>query len=161
MIPRSASPADPQTIVVAVLMGLAAGTLIGGLSYGRVGAISYALAVTIAGALADGPAHVTGLGPGLSYGITFGCGIAAVTMLPRAWGTYTVNRTWLALRGHLPWQLMAFLTDAHRRGVLRQSGGVYQFRHARLQHHLAQIHQTHNAGPAPQTRTPGSSPRSW
>jgi Protein kinase domain len=124
-------------IVVAVLMGLAAGTLIGGLSYGRVGAITYALPVTIAGALANGPAHVTGLGPGLSYGITFGCGIAAITMLPRAWGTYTVNRTWLALRGHLPWHLMAFLTDANRRGVLRQSGGVYQFRHARLQHHLA------------------------
>ncbi len=131
-------------IVIAVLMGLAAGTLIGGLSYGRVGAITYAFPVTIAGALADGPVHVTGLGPGLSYGITLGCGIAAITMLPRAWGTYTVDRTWLALRGRLPWHLMAFLTDANRRGVLRQSGGVYQFRHAQLQHHLARIHQTHD-----------------
>ena len=159
--PAVSIPSRPAAVVVTVLMSLAAGMLIGGLSYGRAGAISYALAMTIAGALADGPAHVTGFGPGLAYGITFGCAVGAVTMLPRAWGTYTVNRTWLALRGQLPWRPMAFLTDAHRRGVLRQSGGVYQFRHARLQHHLAQSHQTHNAGPAPQTRTPGSSPRSW
>ena len=137
-------PGRAAEIIVAALMGLAAGALIGGLSYGRVGAISYALAVTIVGALADGPAHITGLRPGLSYGITFGLGVAAVTMLPRAWGTYTFSRTWLALRGHLPWRLTAFLADAHRRGVLRQSGGVYQFRHARLQHHLAQTHQAHN-----------------
>jgi hypothetical protein len=32
---------------------------------------------------------------------------------------------------------MTFLGDAHRRGVLRQAGAVYQFRHARLQDHLA------------------------
>ncbi|MFI6358668.1 hypothetical protein ACIBJF_40075 [Streptomyces sp. NPDC050743] len=32
---------------------------------------------------------------------------------------------------------MAFLDDAHRRGVLRQAGAVYQFRHARLQEQLA------------------------
>ncbi len=140
-------PSRPVDIVVAALMSLAAGALIGGLSYGRVGAISYAFAVTVAGALGDGPANVTGVGAGLSYGITFGCAVGAVTMLPRAWGTYTVNRTWLALRGHLPWRLMAFLTDAHRRGVLRQSGGVYQFRHARLQNHLAQIHQTRDLRP--------------
>jgi hypothetical protein len=29
-----------------------------------------------------------------------------------------------------------FLDDACRRGVLRQVGAVYQFRHARLQAHL-------------------------
>jgi protein kinase-like protein/NACHT domain-containing protein len=142
--PAVSIPNRCADIVVTALLSLAAGALIGGLSYGRVGAICYALAVTMAGALADGPAYITGFGPGLSYGITFGCGIAAVTMLPRAWGAFTVNRTWLALRGHLPWQLMAFLADAHHRGVLRQSGGVYQFRHARVQRRLAQIHRTHN-----------------
>jgi hypothetical protein len=31
---------------------------------------------------------------------------------------------------------MEFLADAHRRGVLRQVGGVYQFRHARLHERL-------------------------
>jgi len=43
-------------------------------------------------------------------------------------------RTWLALRGRLPRQLMTFLADAHaHRGVLRQVGAVYQFRHIELQ----------------------------
>jgi hypothetical protein len=51
----------------------------------------------------------------------------------RAWGWFGVARCWLALRGRLPWRLMASLDDAHRRGVLRQAGAVYQFRHARLQ----------------------------
>ena len=45
-------------------------------------------------------------------------------------------RGWLPLTGRLPWRVQAFLTDAHHRGVLRQTGGVYQFRHATLQDHL-------------------------
>jgi hypothetical protein len=32
---------------------------------------------------------------------------------------------------------MGFLADAHQRGVLRQAGAVYQFRHIELQHRLA------------------------
>jgi hypothetical protein len=31
---------------------------------------------------------------------------------------------------------MDFLADAYDRGVLRQAGAVYQFRHAQLQEHL-------------------------
>jgi hypothetical protein len=31
---------------------------------------------------------------------------------------------------------MAFLKEAHIRGILRQEGSVYQFRHARLQNYL-------------------------
>ncbi|MGM1061301.1 NACHT domain-containing protein [Saccharothrix sp. Mg75] len=53
------------------------------------------------------------------------------------WGPWVLARTWLPLRGRLPWRVMTFLADAHARGVLRQVGGVYQFRHARLQDHLA------------------------
>jgi hypothetical protein len=45
-------------------------------------------------------------------------------------------RGWLPLTGRLPWRVQAFLTDAYQRGVLRQTGAVYQFRHARLQDHL-------------------------
>ncbi|NGY60697.1 NACHT domain-containing protein [Lentzea sp. NEAU-D13] len=56
----------------------------------------------------------------------------------RAWGRWViVTRFWLPLTGRLPWRLTGFLTDAHRRGVLRQVGAVYQFRHARLQAYLA------------------------
>jgi hypothetical protein len=47
------------------------------------------------------------------------------------------TRTWLTLRRQLPWSVMGFLADAHRRGVLRQAGPVYQFRHINLQHRLA------------------------
>ena len=54
-----------------------------------------------------------------------------------AWPSYGIARMWLALRRRLPWPLMGFLADAHRRGVLRQAGAVYQFRHIELQHRLA------------------------
>ncbi|MEV6111283.1 NACHT domain-containing protein [Streptomyces sp. NPDC052109] len=53
-----------------------------------------------------------------------------------AWGRHAAARVVLAATGRLPWRAMAFLEDAHARGVLRQSGGVFQFRHARLQEHL-------------------------
>jgi hypothetical protein len=54
-----------------------------------------------------------------------------------AWPSYVFARGLLALRNRLPWPLMPFLADAHQRGVLRQAGAVYQFRHIELQHHLA------------------------
>jgi hypothetical protein len=61
----------------------------------------------------------------------------------RAWGRWViVTRFWLPLTGRLPWRLTRFLTDAHRRGVLRQAGAVYQFRHARLQAYLAHNYST-------------------
>ncbi|MGW0577358.1 NACHT domain-containing protein [Streptomyces sp. NPDC002920] len=62
-------------------------------------------------------------------------GAAAISL--SAWGRFTVARVWLAATGRLPWRLMAFLDDAHRRGVLRQSGAYYEFRHVRLQTYLA------------------------
>ncbi|MFH8746590.1 NACHT domain-containing protein [Streptomyces rimosus] len=57
-----------------------------------------------------------------------------------AWPHYTAARVLLAARTRLPWRLQTFLADAHRLGILRQVGSVYQFRHARLQHHLATAH---------------------
>jgi len=51
--------------------------------------------------------------------------------------SYTDARLRLALCGRLPWRLMRFLDDAHRRGVLRRVGAFYQFRHIWLQEHLA------------------------
>ncbi|MFC6080402.1 KGGVGR-motif variant AAA ATPase [Sphaerisporangium aureirubrum] len=63
--------------------------------------------------------------------------IALLFLVRSAWGWLGLSRFWLALRGHLPWRLMRFLADAHRRGVLRQNGPVYQFRHAHLQDWLA------------------------
>ncbi|MGW2292238.1 NACHT domain-containing protein [Streptomyces phaeochromogenes] len=68
-----------------------------------------------------------------------------LTLSAYAWPYYSAARVILAVRGRLPWQLQAFLADAHRLGVLRQIGPVYQFRHARLQLHLGR----HARLPAP------------
>ncbi len=53
------------------------------------------------------------------------------------WTSYVVTRAWLAVWGRLPWRLMDFLDDAHQRGILRQVGPAYQFRHDLVQRHLA------------------------
>ncbi|MDT0320288.1 hypothetical protein [Streptomyces millisiae] len=54
-----------------------------------------------------------------------------------AWAQYRVAHALLALHGHVPWRLMAFCDDAHRRNVLRQAGSAYEFRHETLRRHLA------------------------
>ncbi len=94
---------------------------------------------------------VAGLATGLATGLVAGnalqfvvLGVAVVTglwgwanMFQTAWPSYMLTAGWLAFHHHLPWSLMSFLSDAHRRGVLRQAGAVYQFRHIELQHRLA------------------------
>lgn len=78
---------------------------------------------------------VVGLGGGVSYALSF-----------TAWGRWVVRaRLWLPMTGKLPWDTAAFLDDAYRRGVLRQAGAVYQFRHVRLQHHLGRTYRRRQA----------------
>ncbi|WP_026413775.1 NACHT domain-containing protein [Actinomadura oligospora] len=55
-----------------------------------------------------------------------------------SWGRFRVAHAWLTLRGRTPHDLMAFLEDARKRGVLRQSGGGYRFRHGALRDRLAE-----------------------
>lgn len=69
--------------------------------------------------------------------VVFAIGVVMVRTSTSAWWWYTMTRWWLAARGRLPWRLMSFLDDAHRRGVLRQSGAVYRFRYRGLQEYLA------------------------
>lgn len=87
------------------------------------------------------------LSPGLVIGTIGGVGGAlgyALTLT--AWGQWLVlTRIWLPLTGRLPWAVVTFLEDAYQRGVLRKAGAVYQFRHARLQRHLAQAHRALSA----------------
>ncbi|PSR69237.1 hypothetical protein C8258_04845 [Nocardia sp. MDA0666] len=52
-------------------------------------------------------------------------------------GRHTITSVWLWLAGRMPLRDMEFYRVAHRRGVLRQVGSVYQFRHALLQDRLA------------------------
>lgn len=101
-------------------------------------ALGPAIAVTIAIRSQDEPLSVTILAAGLVIGSMIGLVIGLVGGLAQApWGMFVLARSWLAARGDLRCDLMVFLDDAHRRGVLRQSGAVYQFRHLELQHHLA------------------------
>lgn len=74
---------------------------------------------------------------GALIGAAVGAVAWAAVALRAAWPSYALARAWLALRHKLPWQLTGFLTDAHKRGVLRQAGAVYQFRHIELQHRIA------------------------
>jgi hypothetical protein len=86
---------------------------------------------------------VSWLAGGLTFGLTFGLVVGLVTGFgSTCWGRFAIVRVWLAVRGRLPLRLVAFLDDAHRRGVLRQAGAIYQFRHARLQDHLADTSPT-------------------
>lgn len=80
---------------------------------------------------------------GLAEGPFVGLGFAAVgcatvwvggAISVTAWGQWLIcGRLLLPLAGKLPWRTRAFLRDAHERGVLRQSGAFYQFRHSLLQ----------------------------
>jgi len=63
--------------------------------------------------------------------------VGLLMLLTRAWPRFVLTRLWLAARGRLPWRLLEFLADARQREILRQRGGVYQFRHIRLQEQLA------------------------
>lgn len=93
-------------------------------------------------------------------GLTAGTALAGAT----SYSTFLLARGYLAATGALPARLMSFLHDAHRLGVLRQVGGTYQFRHARLHDHLAaaaipaprpSAEETSRREPAPQdTETP-------
>lgn len=124
---------DPFHLVRAVPSGLVS-ALFGWFSFRHIGAVSYGLAGFVVGGLAM--SHHIPLGQGLAAGAVFGLAIGLTTALSRSWGAYEASRAWLALRGQLPPRLNGFLVDAHRRGVLRQAGAVYQFRHARLRERL-------------------------
>ncbi|MFF3335375.1 NACHT domain-containing protein [Streptomyces sp. NPDC002888] len=86
--------------------------------------------------------------------------VGTSTVALSAWGRLGSARVWLAVTGRAPWRLMRFLAEAHRRGVLRQSGAHYEFRHLRLQQRLAAAADAdgtrarHEPSPIPNRRRP-------
>jgi len=64
-------------------------------------------------------------------------GAVSLLLLISPWSGWLLAKVSLALTRQAPWMLLRFLRDAHRQGVLRQFGGTYQFRSARLQQRLA------------------------
>jgi transcriptional regulator with XRE-family HTH domain len=87
------------------------------------------------------------LSSGLMIGVIGGLtGSVCYVLAFTAWGQWLVlARVALPLAGRLPWTPLAFLDGAYQRGVLRQAGAVYQFRHTRLQHHLSHTHHLSHA----------------
>jgi len=119
-----AEATSPQTVLArdrraALLLMLAVGLAAGA-------------AAGAAGGVADGLGG--GLGVGIAVGIASGLWLSTGQA---AWPAYLLTMGWLAFSHRLPRRLMGFLADAHQRGVLRQVGAVYQFRHIDLQHRLA------------------------
>ncbi len=80
----------------------------------------------------DGRLPPVGIGFALS-----GAFFAVLILLTRAWPRFLVARLLLAARGRLPWRLMSFLDDTRKQELFRQSAGMYQFQHIRLQEWLA------------------------
>lgn len=78
---------------------------------------------------------VYGIGVGLALFVAIGL---AYAFYQASWGGFMLSCGWLWARGKAPLRIMRILEDAHvTRGVLRQSGAVYQFRHVEIQRRLA------------------------
>ncbi|MEV6303195.1 PQQ-binding-like beta-propeller repeat protein [Actinoplanes sp. NPDC051861] len=98
-----------------------------------------ALSPVLDAALADllpGPAGSLTVAVG-AYFVLPGLALAFLVLMTRAWPRFMIVSGALAARRRLPWRLNAFLAGARDRGLLRQSGTAYQFRHIRLQDRLA------------------------
>jgi DNA-binding SARP family transcriptional activator len=121
-------------LVTALAAGLAS-TFLGRFLNGRVGIVVYGLAGAVVGGLVF--PRAVDVEAALAAGTVFGLAVGLMFCSSRAWGVFCLVRIWSTACGRTPLRLMQFLDDAHRRGVLRQVGAVYQFRHARLQNCLA------------------------
>lgn len=112
-------------------------------------------------------AGTVGITCGVVYGIALGPLVGAVVLAAAAvsltatasvWRRFSVSRVWLALTGTAPLAVMDFLAEAHARGVLRQVGGSYQFRHTEFKDTLLpaqEAGQARSAGqPAAIAKTP-------
>ncbi|MFD2419951.1 helix-turn-helix domain-containing protein [Amycolatopsis pigmentata] len=133
-----------QVLALAPALALAitfGGTLVVASLQGLLGPLVWGL-----GGLATGV--VGGLSGALSYALAF-----------TAWGQWLVlSRVWLPVTGKLPWSVPVFLDDAYHRGVLRQTGAVYQFRHARFQDHLARTFRQGGPDGGSSTKAPAGVP---
>jgi hypothetical protein len=87
----------------------------------------------------SGPSGLVGGSVAFAYyalaGIVF-------SLLSHSSGQIWIAALWLRIRTATPLRIIRFLEDAHRRGILRTVGTLYQFRHASLQDRLAESPQT-------------------
>ncbi|MFI7641695.1 hypothetical protein [Nonomuraea sp. NPDC049400] len=90
-----------------------------------------------------GVAVVGGVAPGLTLGlaagVTFGLFSGIYYGGHHAWVISRISLAWLAVMQKLPVRFLKLLDDAHRLGLLRAVGPVYQFRHGALHDYLAAV----------------------
>lgn len=111
-----------QTVLYAVAYGLGVGILV---AIYRSWPLSLALGL------------MAGVAGGFTYGAVYKIAYGEMPSGMVAWVRFRVAHLRLALTGKLPWRYFGYLEDAHRRGVLRQTGPNYQFSHSMLRDHLA------------------------
>ena len=100
----------------------------------RSGVVTLACVVGVGGAFGAFGGVTVGL---VAAGLAVPARLAYV-LTCTAWGSWsTLTRPYLAVTGRLPWRAVRFLDDAQQRGVLRQAGPVYRFRHEELRRRLA------------------------
>nr|WP_232542060.1 NACHT domain-containing protein [Nocardia bovistercoris] len=70
--------------------------------------------------------------------VVFGIAVGLyICITDSAWGRWVlITRGAVPISGRLPQNLVGFLEEAHHRGVLRQSGAVYLFRHKQLEKYV-------------------------
>ncbi|MFB6814407.1 NACHT domain-containing protein [Streptomyces sp. NPDC056347] len=88
----------------------------------------------------------------LSATLLPGAVFSVLVLICRSWPRFLLLRAVLAARGLVPWRFTRFLTEAHGKQLLRQSGGTYQFRHIRLQERLASRSLARDSMPVPRAR---------
>jgi hypothetical protein len=110
------------------------------LSCGVVGLITSAT-VTVTIGTAVTAAGIDAVPPSVFVAAAMGAWSSTIVVIAfsSAWARWLLARFSLAMTGRLPWRLVSFLRDARRRGVLRQSAGVYEFRHVVFRRHFTRI----------------------
>lgn len=136
---RSFLAANRRTALTQMLLAWLVGGLILALGIDPLGHVAFELLRHLAPQLTAGLSLPINAVYMIASGVSGGIALAlAYGICLTAWGQWIIlGRVWLPLTGQLPWNLPAFLDDAYQRGVLRQPGPVFEFRHEQLRHHLA------------------------
>jgi hypothetical protein len=92
--------------------------------------------VALVGGTAFGVGAGLGVRPEVGVAGALAVGLTAAS-LQASWLPFVITCMWCAATGRLPGLVMPFLARAHSRDILRQVGGVYEFRHVELQRRLA------------------------
>lgn len=170
-LPERSTQASPFSFVQqdrrSSLAGALAAGLVAGLTVWPAFAVAMLTGTTLGQGIAGGlgkpgitgfAGDTTGLDASLiqviGIAVLSGMVVVLLVLLTRAWPRFVLARAILAARGNLPWRLLTFLADARDRELLRQSGGMYQFRHIRLQERLATSPGVATTGAQRQALTP-------